>query len=74
MRYHEGEWQTLTTEIVNEDSLFVYYQAEAFGTSTFAITGETAGATQPFTIYYAIIGAVIAVLVTLSLLYYKRRS
>jgi len=38
MRYHD-EWQNLTTTLVSEDDIYVYYESETPGLSTFAVVG-----------------------------------
>jgi PGF-pre-PGF domain-containing protein len=39
LRWHDGEWQELPTEIVKEENGKVYFRAESFGLSLFAIIG-----------------------------------
>ncbi|HEC94346.1 MAG TPA: PGF-pre-PGF domain-containing protein, partial [Thermoplasmatales archaeon] len=41
LRYHNNEWQKLTTTFKSEDDKNVYYEAETTGLSTFAIVGST---------------------------------
>ena len=40
MRYHDAEWQNLTTTYLSEDDTYVYYEAETPGLSTFAVVGS----------------------------------
>jgi PGF-pre-PGF domain-containing protein len=40
MRYHDVEWQNLTTTYLSEDDTYVYYEAETPGLSTFAVVGS----------------------------------
>ena len=39
-RYSGGEWNALATEKIDEDEVYVYFEAESPGLSTFAITGK----------------------------------
>ena len=39
MRYHDGAWEKLITEYLEEDSTYAYYRATSTGASTFAIVG-----------------------------------
>jgi len=41
LRYHNNEWQKLTTTFKSENDKNVYYEAEVPGLSTFAIVGST---------------------------------
>jgi len=43
MRYHDGEWQQLTTEFVKEENGKVYYRASSPGFSYFAIAYTEGG-------------------------------
>jgi PGF-pre-PGF domain-containing protein len=40
LRFHDGEWQYLTTSYIDEDKAYLYYEAESLGCSTFAIVGS----------------------------------
>jgi len=40
MRYHDAEWQNLTTTYLSEDDNYIYYEAETPGLSTFAVVGS----------------------------------
>jgi len=40
VRYHDTEWQNLTTTCLGENDTYVYYQAETPGLSTFAVVGS----------------------------------
>ena len=40
MRYHDGEWQNLSTILISEDDTYVYFEAKSPGCSTFAVVGE----------------------------------
>jgi PGF-pre-PGF domain-containing protein len=44
-RYHENNWERLTTQEVDEDNDYVYYEAISPGFTTFAVTGEEVGVT-----------------------------
>ncbi|HHH79797.1 MAG TPA: PGF-pre-PGF domain-containing protein [Thermoplasmatales archaeon] len=86
LRYHNNEWQKLSTAIKNESVEYVYYEAEVPGLSTFAIVGSTLTTqppleplttvyfTQPLIIYVIIIGAVTVSLAVVFLLYYRKHS
>ena len=39
VRYHDTEWQNLTTTYLGENDNYVYYKAETPGLSTFAVVG-----------------------------------
>jgi PGF-pre-PGF domain-containing protein len=41
IRYHDGEWQNLTTNLVSENETHITYVAETAGCSTFAVVGST---------------------------------
>jgi PGF-pre-PGF domain-containing protein len=40
VRYHDTEWQNLTTTYLGENDTYVYYEAETPGLSTFAVVGS----------------------------------
>jgi len=40
VRYHDTEWQNLTTTYLSEDDTYVYYEAKTPGLSTFAVVGN----------------------------------
>jgi len=40
VRYHDTEWQNLTTTYLSEDDTYIYYEAETPGLSTFAVVGS----------------------------------
>jgi PGF-pre-PGF domain-containing protein len=40
LRYHDGEWQNLSTELIQENKTYLFYAAESLGCSTFAIVGS----------------------------------
>ncbi|UCF12711.1 MAG: PGF-pre-PGF domain-containing protein [Thermoplasmatales archaeon] len=40
IRYHNGEWQNLTTNLVRENDIYVIYEAQTPGCSTFAVIGS----------------------------------
>ncbi len=44
-RYHEGEWEKLPTDRVNEDDEFLYFVAETQGFSIFSVIGDEVKAT-----------------------------
>ena len=37
MKYHNNEWQKLPTTVISEDAVYVYFESELDGLSTFAI-------------------------------------
>lgn len=41
IRYHDGEWQNLTTRLISENKTHILYVAETPGCSTFAVVGST---------------------------------
>jgi len=41
IRYHDGEWQNLTTRLLCENETHILYIAESEGCSTFAVIGST---------------------------------
>lgn len=41
IRYHDGEWQNLTTRLLCENETHILYIAESEGCSTFAVVGST---------------------------------
>jgi PGF-pre-PGF domain-containing protein len=41
IRYHDGEWQDLTTIVVHENETYILLDAETPGCSTFAVVGST---------------------------------
>jgi len=47
LRYHNDEWQTLTTTMTSEDDSFAYFEATTTGMSTFAIAGEQVEEDEP---------------------------
>lgn len=40
IRYHNGEWQNLSTMLVSENDIYVIFEAETPGCSTFAVIGS----------------------------------
>ena len=40
VRYHDTEWQNLTTTYLGENDTYAYYEAETPGLSTFAVVGS----------------------------------
>jgi PGF-pre-PGF domain-containing protein len=40
IRYHDGEWQNLSTKLNSENNTYLYYSAESPGFSTFAVVGS----------------------------------
>lgn len=72
LRYHENEWQKLTTIFDSEDNSYTYFTATTPGLSTFAITGQEAKApsepTGSFPWIYVIIGIIAAIGVTFAIL------
>jgi len=40
LRYHDGKWDELVTELISEDDTYAYFKANVEGTSTFAIVGS----------------------------------
>ncbi len=70
LRYHDDEWQEISTTILNEDSTYVYYEAEITGFSYFAIAGNIEQAVMPAPPWVVIIGAIMAfVIVTIVILF-----
>lgn len=47
-RYHNRTWQNLTTHLIGEDDVYVYYEADTPGCSTFAIVGSQVTEIQPY--------------------------
>ena len=41
IRYHEGEWQELETQLITSDNISIYYKAITPGFSTFAVVGSS---------------------------------
>ena len=79
MRYHNGKWHELKTTILNEDAVYVYYEAETPGTSTFAIAGEqmiVETQTEISFMNYIVIAAAVAAIVVIgvSVVYFRRRQ
>ncbi len=76
MRYKNDEWQELLTTNVHNDVIYAYFEAEADGTSIFAISASVATEkdAQPFDITYALIAAVLTVIIIAGLVYYRRRT
>ena len=79
MRYHNGNWHELKTTILNEDAVYVYYEAETPGTSTFAIAGEqmiVETQTEISFMNYIVIAAAVAAIVVIgvSVVYFRRRQ
>ena len=72
LRYHEKEWQELTTIFDSEDNSYTYFTATTSGLSTFAITGQEAEEpsepTGSFPWLYIIIGIIAAIGVTFIIL------
>jgi len=76
MRYHDGAWEELTTEYLEEDEIYAYYKATSTGTSTFAIVGgEIVGPPEeepeeglP---WFIIIGAVVTGMILLIVFFFK---
>ena len=76
VRYYNNEWQELPTTILYEDTTYVYYQATATGTSTFAIVGSKIievpeEPTEPALPWFIIIGGVIAAMVIVIVILFK---
>ena len=40
IRYHDGEWQNLSTTLISENETYLYYTTESPGCSTFAVVGS----------------------------------
>ena len=72
MRYHDNGWQELTTTIVNEDAVYVYYEATTPGLSTFAIA-SIVGTPPGGSSYLMIIVVAIAIAAVMAVLYFKKR-
>jgi PGF-pre-PGF domain-containing protein len=41
MRYHDGEWQNLSTTLLSENETYIIFKAVTPGCSTFAVVGST---------------------------------
>lgn len=41
IRYHDGEWQNLTTNLLSENETHIIFEAETPGCSTFAVVGSS---------------------------------
>ena len=77
MKYHNDEWQKLSTTVISEDAVYVYFESETTGFSTFAIAVsegkepteelETPGLPLPITI-----GAIIAAIIIIIVILYKK--
>jgi PGF-pre-PGF domain-containing protein len=72
VRYHNGTWHNLTTQRIDEDDIYVYYESDSPGCSTFAIVGSqitersepySPGIVIPWNIIIVAITAIIALLV-----------
>jgi PGF-pre-PGF domain-containing protein len=65
LRYHNNEWQELTTTKSSEDDAYVYYEAVTPGLSIFAIVGSELGTdvTEPGIPWLFIIIAILAVII-----------
>jgi len=75
-RYSDDGWEELSTEFVDEDETYVYYEANTPGFSTFAIVGTSSiepSGEGGSSSYMMIIIAVVSIMVILGLLYYKKR-
>ena len=78
MRYHNGEWQKLSTTRLNESDIYVYYTATTTGTSTFAVVGgkiETikTESKDPGLPWMIIAGVIISGLIVLMIILFKAR-
>ena len=80
IRYHDGEWQNLSTTLTSEDETYIYYEAESPGCSTFAVVGskvvekgEAFETDEPEIPWIVIIGFIIAAIVTLLIVLFKAR-
>jgi len=47
LRYHNGEWQELSTRLVSSDSEYLYFEATTPGFSLFVATGEKISPSPP---------------------------
>ena len=73
LRYHNNEWQRLSTTMTSEDSSFAYFEATTTGLSTFAITGEQvvdepSEPTGGFPWLFIILGIIAAIVVAFAVL------
>ena len=72
MRYSDEGWETLETNQTGEDSIYIYFEAETAGFSTFAITGvETVEEPEEIPWILVIIGMVIAGIMAILILLFK---
>ncbi len=75
LRYHNNSWQEFTTTKTDEDDLYVYYEVEIPGFSTFAIVGsEISGkdiAEVPLTWVIAIVGIIAVIIIFIIILFKK---
>ena len=79
MKYHNNEWQTLTTTYLDEDDNYVYYEVTVTEASILAIVGgeitENEGVSNGMPVeglpWFIIIGAVIVGIILLIVLLFK---
>jgi len=80
IRYHDGEWQNLTTKLLSENETHIFFVAETEGCSTFAVVGSTlVEISEPYVTetpdvpWTFIIGAISATTLVLGLILVKAR-
>jgi PGF-pre-PGF domain-containing protein len=77
MKYHNNEWQKLPTTVISEDAVYVYFESETTGFSTFAIAVSegkepTEELETPGLPLLIIIGAIIAAIIIIIVILYKK--
>ncbi len=78
MKYHNNEWQKLSTTVISEDAVYVHFESETTGFSTFAIAvseGEEPTEeleTPGLPLLIIIIGAIIAAIIIIIVILYKK--
>jgi PGF-pre-PGF domain-containing protein len=70
-RYHNGEWQRLTVEKIDDDGTYVYYRVTTPGFSTFAITGEQVGISLLLVVAAVILATILSIAVTKYIVFKK---
>ena len=80
IRYHDSEWQNLSTTLNSENETYIYYTAESPGFSTFAVVGSKviekseSNATEDMSIPWLIIFAfIISLIIMLVVILFKAR-
>lgn len=73
-RYHDGDWQNLSTTLLSENDTYIFFEAESLGCSTFAVVGSqlveisepyaTKTPEIPWTVIIGVIASTTIILVT----------